>query len=233
MKIHIYYRHASNCVVRNRPSWFAFESCWRNLLKTIEGKDNINLTLALDGDIDSDFTKHYKNKFELFSTNHNSSLLSYRDLLAYIKDRKDIEPNDLIYFLENDYLHIENWVDIVSNLYNTYDVSTSYISLYDHNDKYIHPMYNDLVSKVVMTEKRHWRTTPSTCGSFIITKKLFDLDYDVWSTTVGDHNTFLHLNQMRNRFVFTPIPGLSTHCMEGLLSPIINWVEINNKTIKQ
>ena len=62
MKIHIYYRHASNCIVKNRPSWFSFEKCWVNFLKTIEGKDNINLTLALDGNIEDDFTKNYKNK---------------------------------------------------------------------------------------------------------------------------------------------------------------------------
>ena len=54
MKIHIYYRHASNCIVKNRPSWFSFEKCWVNFLKTIEGKDNINLTLALDGNIEDD-----------------------------------------------------------------------------------------------------------------------------------------------------------------------------------
>ena len=74
MKIHIYYRHASNCIVQNRPDWFSFEKCWENLLKTIEGKNNINLTLALDGNIEDDFTKKNQNKFELFSTNHGSSL---------------------------------------------------------------------------------------------------------------------------------------------------------------
>ena len=170
----------------------------------------------------------FKN-FEILNTLHKSSLLSYRDLLTHIKNRNDIKQNDLIYFLENDYLHVNGWVDIVNDLYNTYDMSTSYISLYDHNDKYVHSMYDDLVSKVFTTTKRHWRTVPSTCGSFIVTKKLFDLDYDVWSTTIGDHNTFLHLNNTRDRWVFTPIPGLSTHCMEGLMSPTINWKQINKK----
>jgi len=39
----------------------------------------------------------------------------------------------------------------------------------------------------------------------------------------GDHNKWLWLNENRNRFVFTPLPGLSTHCMNNLLSPTINW----------
>jgi inorganic pyrophosphatase len=51
MKIHIYYRHAvTNSPGRWRPSWFSYENCFKNLLKTIKGYDNIDLTLALDGD---------------------------------------------------------------------------------------------------------------------------------------------------------------------------------------
>ncbi len=228
MNIHLYYRHSSHSIIKNRPKWFSFKSCWDNLLETVEGKKNIKLTLALDGNIENDFTKDYKDKFELFSTNHGSSLLSYRDLLLNIKNNTTIQPNDLIYFLENDYLHVKGWDESILELYNTYDVSECYISLYDHNDKYIHPMYESLVSKIFTTQKCHWRTTPSTCGSFIVTKKLFDLDYDIWSTTVGDHNTFLNLYETRSRQVLTPIPGLSTHCMDGLLSPCIDWEKINN-----
>jgi len=226
MKIHIYYRHASNNNLNHsRPLWFSYEKCFQNLLKTIEGYENISLTLALDGNIDDDFTKNYQDKFTLFSTNHKSSLLSYRDLLSYIKDQK-MENNDLIYFLENDYIHVDNWIDKIIELYSTFS-NLDYISLYDHNDKYFLPMYDELVSKIITTETHHWRTTPSTCGSFIINRKIFEEDYDIWSTTIGDHNTFLYLNEHKNRFVFTPIPGLSTHCMNGLMSPTINWQQIN------
>jgi len=223
MKIHIYYRHASNCIVQNRPDWFSFEKCWENLLKTIEGKNNINLTLALDGNIEDDFTKKNQNKFELFSTNHGSSLLSYRDLLKHIQNT-EMDQNDLIYFVENDYLHLDNWVDKVIDLFECYQ-SLNYVSLYDHNDKYM-PIYDNLASKIITSKSHHWRTTPSTCGTFIITRDMFDKDYDVWESAVGDHNTFLYLNQERQRYVLTPIPGLATHCMEGLLSPTIKWKTI-------
>jgi hypothetical protein len=228
MKIHIYYRHAVlNHPGRYRPLWFNYENCFKNLLYTIKNYNNINLTLALDGDINQDFTKNYQDKFTLFSTNYKSSLFSYRALLEYIKDQK-MESNDLIYFLENDYLHTDNWVDKIIELYSTFS-DLDYISLYDHNDKYFLPMYDDLVSKIVTTRTHHWRTTPSTCGSFIINRKRFEEDYDIQSTHVGDHNTFLYLNEHRNRFVLTPIPGLSTHCMENLMSPTIDWEDINNK----
>jgi hypothetical protein len=103
-----------------------------------------------------------------------------------------------------------------------------YVSLYDHGDKYLLPIYNNLTSKIFTSPTRHWRTTPSTCGSFIITKKLFKSDFDIHTTVSGDHNKFLELNSNRNRAVLTPIPSLSTHCMEGLLSPTINWEKIND-----
>jgi hypothetical protein len=90
-------------------------------------------------------------------------------------------------------------------------------------------MYSSLRSKILTTKTHHWRTTPSTCGSFLSNRKIFDEDYDVWSTAVGDHGTFLDLTEKRKRFVLTPIPGLSTHCIEGLSSPTINWEQINNK----
>ena len=45
---------------------------------------------------------------------------------------------------------------------------------------------------------------------------------------MGDHNKWIYLNETKNRFVLTPIPGLSTHCMEGLMSPTIEWDKIEN-----
>jgi hypothetical protein len=228
MKIHIYYRHASeNRINPYRPKWFSYEKCFQNLLKTIEGYDFINLTLSIDGDINQDFTRNYKDKFTLFSTNYQSSLLSYRDLLKYIKEQP-MEPNDLIYFLENDYLHVDNWVDKILELYSTFS-NLDYISLYDHNDKYFPEHVNELISIIYVTNTHHWRTITSTCGSFIITRNLFEQDFDVWINAIGDHPTFMYLNEYKNRSLLTPIPGLSTHCMETLMSPTINWEEINNK----
>ena len=227
MKIYIYYRHAvNNSPGRQRPSWFNYENCFKNFLNTIGGYSNVNLTLALDGDINQDFTKNYQDKFTLFQTNNGSSLQSWRDLLEYVKNQP-MEPEDLIYWVENDYLHLNGWVDKIITLFKTFK-GLDYISLYDHNDKYFLPMYENLVSKIITTQNHHWRTTPSTCGTYIVNRETFDKDYDIQSTYVGDHNTFLWLNQNRERSVITPIPGLSTHCMEGLLSPCINWEKINN-----
>ena len=225
MKIHIFYRHynVSGTDNRSRPKWFNFEKCFVNLLKTIQNK-NVELHVVFDGDINFNFIGKYQDKFTthlIKAGNDQSSFFQTWEIAKSIP----MEQTDLVYFIENDYLHLQGWDQKVTELFETYKL-LHYVSLYDHNDKYFLPMYEDLVSKIFTTETHHWRTTPSTCGSFIITKQLFDLDYDINTSIVGDHNKFLQLAEERNRMVITPTPGLSTHCMEGLMSPTINWKDI-------
>jgi hypothetical protein len=162
--------------------------------------------------------KHHK----MHKISAGTDMKSFFETCKIIKQDTNIQSEDLIYFLENDYMHVDNWLPKIIELFSSYQ-GLDYVSLYDHNDKYFLPMYETLVSKIITTSKHHWRTTPSTCGSFITTKQRFEEDFDILSTMEGDHNKWLWLNQNRSRFVFTPIPGLSTHCMEGLLSPTINW----------
>jgi hypothetical protein len=227
MKIHILYRHynISGNDNKGRPSWFDFEKSFTNLLNTIEGS-NVELHMVFDGGVDTNFVSKYKDKYTLHQISAGSDQSSFFQTWEIAKSIP-MKDTDLVYFVENDYLHVHGWVDKVVELFSTYNLS-HYVSLYDHNDKYFLPMYDSLVSKIITTKSHHWRTTPSTCGSFIVNRSLFDQDYDIHTTVVGDHNKFLQLNQERGRSVITPLPGLSTHCMEGLLSPTIKWESIND-----
>jgi hypothetical protein len=229
MKIHILYRHYNVEGEGNkfRPSWFNYEKCFINLLNTIEGK-NVDLHVIMDGNSENNFINKYKDKYTLYTINKGSDYGSYLETYKYVKTL-NIGNDDLIYFLENDYLHVDNWVEEIVTLFQTYPQGLNYVSLYDHNDKYFLPMYDDLVSKIFTTKTKHWRTTPSTCGSYIIPKNIFIEDEEVNTGGPGDHDKFLYLNSTKNRFVLTPIPGLSTHCMEGLLSPTIDWKKINQQ----
>lgn len=225
MKIHIFYRHynISGNDNKGRPLNFDFEKCFVNLLSTIENK-NVDLHLIMDGDVEANFVNKYKDKFILHQIKAGNDQSSFFQTWG-IAQNVNADKNDLYCFLENDYLHVNNWVDKVIELFKTYKLP-HYVSLYDHNDKYFLPIYENLVSKIFTTETHHWRTTPSTCGSFIINKEVFNEDFAIHTTMSGDHNKFLYLGQEKNRLVITPIPGLSTHCMEGLMSPTIDWSKI-------
>jgi hypothetical protein len=223
MKIHTFYRHynASGTDGKQRPEWFNYEKCFQNLLYT--SNKNTSINVIYDGKLtDNNFIHNYKNQINrIIEVTGGGDFKSFQKTCEVIKNSPEIGDKDIIYFLENDYLHVEGWVDKILELFQTYEMS--YVSLYDHNDKYFLPMYEDLVSKIFTTLNHHWRTTPSTCNSFVLSKKLFIEDYDILSTMEGDHNKFMWLAENRNRFVATPIPGLSTHCMSNLLSPTINW----------
>jgi len=223
MKIHIFYRHYNAPESKHRPEGFSFERSFNNLIKTIQNNSNVELTVMMDGTSKGTFLEKYNGEICEFEA--GSDISSFFKTVKFAKN-KNISQDSLVYFLENDYLHVDGWVDKVVELFSSYQGLT-YVSLYDHKDKYFLPMYDNLVSKIFVTDTHHWRTTPSTCGSFIIPKQILDEDFDILSTMVGDHNKFLYLNENRNRHVLTPIPGLSTHCMEGLMSPTIDWNKIN------
>ena len=228
--IHIYQRHcnvSSNSVGKSRPEWFSREGCFQNLLKTTSKHKNIKITIMFDGEPNKDhFINKYNSDFyELVKREGGDDARSFLNVVNYVAEQ-NLPEDDIVYFLEDDYMHTHNWVDTMLEGFN--QMSLDYLTLYDHSDKYFLPMYENLTSKIFTTSKHHWRTTPSTCGSFIISKDIFEEDFIDHTTIVGDHNKFLQLTQTKNRFVLTPIPGLSTHCMEGLLSPTINWQQINS-----
>lgn len=221
MKIYIFYRHynISGSDHKDRPEWFDFEKCFINLLSTLD--DSVELHVVMDGDIETNFISKYRNEYILHTIEAKCDQVSFWETYKIAKNI-NINCEDLFYFLENDYLHIKGWIPKVKSLFNTYNY-IDYVSLYDHNDKYFLPMYSTLTSKIITTKYNHWRTTPSTCGTFIVNQKIFNEDFHEHTTIPGDHHKFIHLSETKNRKVFTPIPGLATHCMNGLLSPTIDW----------
>ena len=228
MKIHIFYSHYNVEGTDNkfRPHWFDYEKCFINLLNTIKGKD-IDLHLIMDGKVKDNWIRKYENLYITHEIVGGSMKNAGWQMFKIALDSDEIKDDDLIYFLENDYLHVNDWDKHVLNLYQTYN-NLNYVTLYDHYDKYFAPLYEDLVSKIFATYTCHWRTTPSTCGSFIISKKLWKEDYNFHVSIEGDHNKWIALNQEKERFILSPLPGLSTHCMETLLTPTIDWQKINN-----
>jgi hypothetical protein len=232
MKIHIFYSHynVTGTDYKLRPIWFDYEKCFINLLSTIKEKD-IDLHVVMDGKIEDNWIRKYKDMYITHEIVGGNMRDAGWQMFKIALKSDTIKDDDLIYFLENDYLHVPGWDKHVLDLYQTFN-NLNYVTLYDHYDKYFAPIYDDLVSKIFVTNYYYWRTTPSTCGSFIISKKLWKEDYNFHVSIEGDHNKWIAINQSKERFILSPIPGLSTHCMEGLLSPTIDWDQINElKTI--
>lgn len=239
--LHIFYRHVhvkadirSRDPNKSRPEWFSHEKCFRNLLKTIAADPlghRVSVTIMYDSsleDLQTDFMASFianeqlgiKLQFIKGGSDKNSFLIT----LAYAKAAA-LPGTDLVYFLENDYVHQHGWVSKVFELYGS-GQSFDVVSLYDHKDKYFLPMYSQLTARLCLSPTHHWRTTPSTCASFLLEKAAFDRDYEVFSAGKTDYFFFSDLIDGRGRVLLSPIPGLSTHSMEGYLSPNVDWAQL-------
>jgi hypothetical protein len=97
------------------------------------------------------------------------------NVLNYVKEQ-NYDDNDIIYFLEDDYIHRQGWVDILKEGFKY--IAADYYTLYDHPDKYWLPMYEDLTSRILPTPTTHWRTTPSTTNTYACTYKTLMKHFD-------------------------------------------------------
>lgn len=240
-KLHIFLRHVHiyEPTVKARPDWFEMELCFNNLISTLSNHDSslkIDLTIMFDGtdtsfndDFLSDYMKNYGDqspvKINIVQFSGGTDAKSFHHTIDYILERR-YSDDDWIYFLENDYLHTSNWVSKLTDLLSL-GKNLEYVSLYDHYDKYFYDQYNDLKSNLFFLGSHHWRTTPSTCASFLVNSRVLKEDAQLIKNSGGDHEFFTALAENKSRKILSPIPGLSTHCMKDFLSPGIDWESIS------
>jgi hypothetical protein len=228
MKIHAIIRHcnfSSNEVrKKNRPSWFDREKIFNYFLKTIDNR--VDVTVMFDGDVSKHFLAK-ETRCKIVEKQGGNDSRSFLNLLEYTKNQ-NYSDDDIVYFLEDDYLHRIGWVDILMD--GVENMSCDYFTLYDHPDKYFLPAYTELQSAIITTSKSHWRTTPSTTNTYAMQfstlknhydehTKYCDLNTGGWTR---DHEKFLNLWSIGSNLV-SSIPGYSTHCEIPYMSPIINW----------
>jgi hypothetical protein len=204
-------------VGKARPKDFNRKKLFLNLLSTI---GTAELTVFLDiPPSETHFTESIyieqssrsvpPTPFKIVSRHCGSEASSFLSLMAYIQTQ-NYPADDIIVILEDDYKVECNWISLL-----TEGLSFgSYVSLYDHPDKYS-PMYKELQCKL-FKNTRHWRTSPSTTNSFAVRARTLQEDLEIhqkYSTGVSitrDHEKFLHLWSI-NKSLVTSIPGAWSH----------------------
>jgi hypothetical protein len=241
-KLHIFLRHVHiyEPSTKARPDWFSMEACFLNLISTLSNKElplKVDLTIMFDGNdasYNDDFLSKYMKaqgnkahvKINIVQFAGGSDAKSFHHTIDYILSQK-YSDDDWIYFLENDYLHDDHWISKLENLIKL-GKHLEYVSLYDHYDKYFYEQYDNLESRLFFYGNHHWRSTPSTCASFLVNSRILNEDSQIIKTSGGDHEFFTALSKINSRKIISPIPGLSTHCMKDFLSPGIDWGKISN-----
>lgn len=143
-------------------------------------------------------------------------------LIHAIKLALELPDDEIVYFIEDDYLHRENNIltrsidydlDLRKVLEEGLEIA-DYVTLYDHPDKYAEEYNFGEITKVLRTKLIHWKYTISTTMTFATKVGTLRKDLAVWEKyTAGDHphdhEIFLELGV--NRKLAVTIPGLAYH----------------------
>ena len=143
--------------------------------------------------------------------------------------------DEIVYFVENDYLHRPDAYKIIKE---GFDLGASFVSLYDHPDKYLDPSLGGNPycgggaedTRVYLTDSCHWKITNSTTMTFASkVSTLKRIESTLRKHTNGsypdDFKMFLELRE-QNELLISSIPGYATHGETRWLTPLTNWQQI-------
>lgn len=198
-----------------KPEWVNNRNCLHNL---VEWKASCELYVfgdALDESLPS--AKELSDKF--FKTKNHGNTETFLEVLDFALNTFDW--NDIVYFVEDDYIHRPGFVDVIKEGLAIAD----YVSLYDHPDKYAY----DPKTMLHITPSTHWREASSTTMTFACKIKTLSLDKDIFKRMCQnqknppDFYIWSYLTEQLNRILLTSIPGYATHGETQWLAPCVNW----------
>ena len=186
----------------------------------------------IDVEIISLNTKKFETKIKKQKTKETFSNLA--SLLKCFEIGKEI-GEDLIFFIEDDYLHFETMLE---EMVATYERVSSQIGkdIFMCPSDYPYLYMNNEKTNILIGNKRHWRTISKTLCTFLTSKKLLDLYWQNFSKNCEDrHDPFeKYINEIfKKEICISPLKSLSVHLTNinssyGL-SPFVNYKDIWNK----
>lgn len=231
--IHVFYRLSSKnaTVPKNKLPFTTKKYCLDNFI-SVFGKEN--LYIQADNCSEEVINELINSKINYKKTNYSSSPESFVMLLEEIKKLND---NDIVYIVEDDYLHLPNAKKV---LFEGILTGANYVTGYDHPDKYIdadkggNPYIESggEITRVLLTTSSHWKMTNSTCLTFLTTVKNIKEDFDIWKKctyevpSLGSFYAFTNLRDETGKVLISSIPGVSTHVETKWVSPLIDWKNI-------
>jgi hypothetical protein len=225
----ILYRISDGSYKKERFSNATKEHCIENFLQQFPKEE---VTIYADNVRDTTFEWITSLGCVTHRTNGGSSAAGFR---IVFEEALKLPDNELVYFVEDDYLHLPKSRQVLLEGLDHAD----YVSLYDHADKYIparkggNPLIEDdgaEITKVFVTKTTHWKLTNSTTMTFAAKVSTLREDQELWTqhtsgTYPRDFDCFLKLRE-RGRALITPIPGYSTHCEPMWASPLTDWLSV-------
>ena len=194
-----------------------------NKIKDLTNNNNFEIT----------FSKVDHGKYrELIKTQKNDQ--TYSNLVSLLSCYEIAKKNtdDLVFFVEDDYLHFE---PMMEEMIASYERISSQLG----NDIFMCPadypyLYmNNQKTNILIGNKRHWRTVNKTLCTFMTSKKLLEEYWDNFYKTCIDRNDPFekYLNEIYMKEVcISPLKSLSVHFTNVNssygLSPFIDYKKL-------
>ena len=171
----------------------------------------------------------YQNKIS--KQKNKETFANLASLLQSFEIGKD-NGKDLIYFIEDDYLHFE---PMLEEMVASYERIASQINkdIFMCPTDYPYLYMDNVKTNVLIGNKRHWRTVDKTLCTFMTTKNLLNKYWDnFYKNCLNRHDPFeKYLNEIYSKEIcISPIKSLSLHLTNinssyGL-SPLIDYKKL-------
>lgn len=224
----IIYRISDAGYNKVKPDYINNENCLKNASEVFKDADWLVIADNVSKETDKMIQKYVRKSDILYvSVGHGAGTFNIALDIAL-----EYDDNEIVYFVENDYLHTP---DAQSILEEGFELGASFISLYDHPDKYLDPSRGGNPyceggaedTRVYLTNNSHWKITNSTTMTFATKVKTLKENKEILrdftnETHPCDFQMFLKLREY-NQLLITPIPGRATHGEAAWLSPLQDW----------
>jgi hypothetical protein len=174
---------------------------------------------------------HSKYKDTIKQQKNDQTFSNLASLLQSFELGKE-HGEDLIFFVEDDYLHFE---PMMEEMIASYERIASQVNkeIFMCPADYPYLYMNNEKTNILIGNKRHWRTINQALCTFMTTKSLLDKYWDNFYNTCLDRNDPFekHLNEIYTKeFCISPLKSLSLHLTNVNssygLSPFINYKKL-------
>ncbi len=210
-----------------------------------DNTDHVNLNkikslasgLANENQIKLYFTKVNHNEFrKVINKQKNEQTFSNLASLLCCYEIAKINTDDLVFFVEDDYLHFE---PMMEEMIASYERISSQINrdIFMCPADYPFLYMNNQKTNVLIGNKRHWRTVNETLCTFMTSKFFLEKYWDnFYKTCLDRHDPFeKYINEIYNTEVcVSPLKSLSVHFTNVNssygLSPFIDYKKLWNES---
>ena len=198
-------------------------------------EENLNKLKKLidESSIDVSITplNHHKYKDIIKQQKNNQTFSNLASLLQSFELGKE-HGEDLVFFVEDDYLHFE---PMMEEMIASYEIIASQVNkdIFMCPADYPYLYMNNEKTNILIGNKRHWRTIDRTLCTFMTTKSLLNKYWDnFYNNCLNRHDPFeKYLNEIYiKEFCVSPLKSLSLHLTNVNsnygLSPFIDYKKL-------